>query len=118
MVMKFLPIPYRKFDREPDKQHYVRMLREIESLKDLWECPNIVVFYGLCTYGGNILLCMESMDMSLSMLYKRVHDSNSRFPEEVLAYIFGELLNALCYCKRKNIMHRDVKPANVLLNHT
>lgn len=118
MAIKFLTIPYHRFGKEEDRKHFIKMLREIENFKLLWECPNIVDFYGLCAHGGYMLLCMEIMDLSLAMLYRLVHEKGGKFPEEVLGYIFVKLIDALCYCKWKNIMHRDVKPDNVLLNYT
>ena len=43
-------------------------------------------------------------------LYPKFNDIDVRF------YIF-ELLKALDYCHSKGIMHRDVKPHNVMIDH-
>ena len=36
-------------------------------------------------------------------------------PEAVRSYIF-QLLKAIDYCHRHNVIHRDVKPENLLIN--
>ena len=38
-------------------------------------------------------------------------------PEGVIGVIAYSILNALSFCAKQRVMHRDVKPRNVLVNH-
>lgn len=88
----------------------------IRELKVLHECnfPHIVGFYGAFYSDGEISICMEYMDGgSLDLILKRA----GRIPESILGKITLAVLKGLSYLRDKHaIMHRDVKPSNILVN--
>lgn len=57
------------------------------------------------------------MDMSLTKFHQEVHKLN-RMTEDIVGAVAICILNALAYLKSKSIIHRDVKPYNILLNKT
>lgn len=63
---------------------------------------------------------MQSKTPSLIFEYVNNTDFRSLYPKfndfDVRYYIF-ELLKALDFCHSKGIMHRDVKPHNVMIDH-
>ena len=63
---------------------------------------------------------MQSKTPSLIFEYVNNTDFRTLYPKfndlDVRYYIF-ELLKALDYCHSKGIMHRDVKPHNVMIDH-
>lgn len=87
-----------------------------KELRFLHECssPFIVKFYGSYIIDKNVCICMEYMDGgSLDMLYQR----SGPLQEDVLSMITLGIVNALYDLRENhNILHRDVKPSNVLLN--
>ena len=101
-----------------------KLRREVEIFRDLGNVENIVTFYGLCVDKDHAWICMELMDISLTDLHKEFHNprdpsktlETAKFPEEILGNITVRILDALIYCKSKDIIHRDVKPPNILLN--
>ncbi|KAL3866772.1 hypothetical protein ACJMK2_044045 [Sinanodonta woodiana] len=88
----------------------------IRELKVLHECnsPYIVGFYGAFYSDGEISICMEYMDGgSLDLILKKA----GRIPEPILGKITVAVLKGLIYLREKHsIMHRDVKPSNILVN--
>lgn len=63
---------------------------------------------------------VQSKTPSLIFEYVNNTDFRTLYPKfndlDVRYYIF-ELLKALDYCHSKGIMHRDVKPHNVMIDH-
>ncbi|XP_064474411.1 dual specificity mitogen-activated protein kinase kinase 1-like isoform X2 [Ornithodoros turicata] len=88
----------------------------IRELKVLHECnsPHIVGFYGAFYSDGEINVCMEYMDGgSLDLVLKKA----GRIPEQILGKVTIAVLKGLSYLREKHqIMHRDVKPSNMLVN--
>ncbi|XP_020319102.1 dual specificity mitogen-activated protein kinase kinase 2 isoform X2 [Oncorhynchus kisutch] len=88
----------------------------IRELQLLHECnsPYIVSFYGAFYSDGEISICMEHMDGgSLDQVLKEA----KRIPEEILGKVSIAVLRGLAYLREKHhIMHRDVKPSNILVN--
>lgn len=88
----------------------------IRELKVLHECnfAHIVGFYGAFYSDGEISICMEYMDAgSLDLILKKA----GRIPESILGTITSAVLKGLSYLRDKHaIMHRDVKPSNILVN--
>ncbi|UYV72527.1 MAP2K1, partial [Cordylochernes scorpioides] len=88
----------------------------IRELKVLHGCnsPHIVGFYGAFYSSGEINICMEYMDGgSLDLVLKKA----GKIPEPILGKVTIAVLKGLTYLREKHqIMHRDVKPSNMLVN--
>jgi mitogen-activated protein kinase kinase 3 len=118
MAVKFLIIPQSRFEEDEIHLRCKLILREIENSRALATCSNIVDLYGLCFHGGYALLCMELMNLSLKDLYVIVHKKGEKFPEQLVGCVAVKVIDALIFCKSKNIIHRDIKPSNILVNYS
>ncbi|GAA6021399.1 hypothetical protein JCM11491_006695 [Sporobolomyces phaffii] len=90
-----------------------QILRELQIMHDC-SSPYIVSFYGAYLQDPHICMCMEFMDKgSLDNIYKKV----GPIPEPILGKIAFAVVSGLTYLYEVHkIMHRDVKPSNILLN--
>lgn len=91
----------------------LQIKREIKILQNLCGGPNIVKLH-------NIVRDQQSKTPSLIFEYVNSTDFKVLYPTltdyDIRFYIY-ELLKALDYCHSQGIMHRDVKPHNVMIDH-
>ncbi len=91
-----------------------KIKREIKILQNLSGGINIIQLLDLTKDDVTKTPCLifEHVDnIDFKTLYPTFHDYDIRY------YIF-ELLKALEYCHSQGIMHRDVKPHNVMIDHS
>ena len=79
------------------------------------ECNNehVLKSYGAFEKEGKVNIALEFMDVgSLAHILKKA----GALAEQIIGLITVQLLQGLAYLHKKQIVHRDVKPANILLN--
>ncbi len=74
--------------------------------------PNIVAIYDFAVHEGNPFLAMEYIE---ARHLGQALAQAGRFPEHQAVDIIGQVLDALACAHGVGIVHRDVKPANILL---
>ena len=98
-------------ERVQDAQFAARFTREAQALAAL-NHPNIVTIHDFGQAGGFYYLLMEFVDgLNLRQLMR----SRKFTPEEALA-IVPALCDALQFAHDRGIVHRDIKPDNLLLD--
>ncbi|CAN7072664.1 unnamed protein product [Brassica oleracea var. botrytis] len=96
---------------KPVKKKKIR--REIKILQNLCGGPNIVKLF-------DVVRDQHSKTPSLIFEYVNSTDFKLLYPtltDYDIRYYIYELLKALDYCHSQGIMHRDVKPHNVMIDH-
>jgi calcium-dependent protein kinase len=96
-------------NKDPNKEQEI--LNEIEMLKSL-DHPNIVkVFEFYNTKEGYYIITEYCRG---GELFDKILE-NAPFDEAAAAYILYQILSAVFYCHNLNIIHRDMKPENILI---
>ncbi|TVU19260.1 hypothetical protein EJB05_35399 [Eragrostis curvula] len=86
-------------------------LREIKLLKELKD-PNIIELIDCFPYKGNLHLVFEFMETDLEAV---IRDRNIVLsPADTKSYV-QMMLKGLAFCHKKWVLHRDMKPNNLLI---
>jgi len=86
-------------------------MREISLLKEL-EHDNIVKLYEIIHEPDKLTLVFEYCDLDLKKyldLYK------GKFPDEKIKDFLFQLCFAVAFCHKQRVLHRDLKPQNLLI---
>lgn len=76
--------------------------------------PNIITIYDFGQLENRPFICMELLDgISMDTLIQKM--PNNRLPLNAFFEIFDELLSALETAHGRGLVHRDVKPSNMML---
>uniref|UniRef100_A0A5F8GL00 Cyclin dependent kinase 18 n=1 Tax=Monodelphis domestica TaxID=13616 RepID=A0A5F8GL00_MONDO len=87
-------------------------IREVSLLKNL-KHANIVTLHDLIHTERSLTLVFEYLDSDLKHYLD--HCGNLMSMHNVKVFMF-QLLRGLSYCHRRKILHRDLKPQNLLIN--
>ncbi|CAN6674347.1 MAP kinase kinase Mkk2p/SSP33 [Trichomonascus vanleenenianus] len=108
----------KEITTNPNPELQKQILRELQFNRTC-NSPHIVKYYGtfMREESANIYIAMEYCGGgSLDAIYKRVKARGGRIGEKVLAKIAEGVLRGLSYLHERRIIHRDIKPQNILLD--
>ncbi|MCU0898209.1 MAG: serine/threonine protein kinase [Burkholderiales bacterium] len=92
-------------------EQLARFRREAQAAGRLTH-PNIVAIYDFGEDAGTYYIAMEYVK---GRELQSFLDANERFPIDAVVRVMGQLLDALDYSHRNGVVHRDVKPSNVII---
>ena len=80
-----------------------RLLMDLDVSMRSSDCPYTVHFYGAMFREGDVMICMEVMDISLDKFYMRAKNTNKIIPEEILGKIAFSVSTSNCIPPLKQI---------------
>jgi calcium-dependent protein kinase len=106
-AMKMIKKDLTNINKEVEKE----ILNEIEMLRKL-DHSNIVKLYEFYHTFNAYYLLQEYC--SGGELFQQIVE-NAPFNEDVSAYLMYQILSSVSYCHKMNIIHRQLKPENILI---
>ncbi|MBU0485886.1 MAG: protein kinase [Proteobacteria bacterium] len=99
------------FDPKDLEQLLARFKREAQAAGRLAH-PNIVTVYEYGEEGNQAFIAMEFVE---GRDLKEILDRNEKFAVPEIVKILSQLLDALAYSHDHGVIHRDIKPGNIIL---
>ena len=102
---------------KPDTKKYFK--NEINIIKNLKYHPNIVKFINIKETISNFYIIFEYLnggDLD-NFIKKYINKYNKTIPEKIVKYIIKNVLKGLNSLNAQNIIHRDIKLSNILINY-
>ncbi len=111
VAIKVIDAPFRA-----DSDYVARFEREARAIARL-EHPNIVGLYRYGECEGLLYIAMQYVEgEDLRSLLTRHRQAGEVLPLEEVIRILGQVCQALDYAHAQGIIHRDVKPSNIMLD--
>ena len=108
----------KKYDLSTIEKDYLKYYENESLFMAKLDHPNICKIYNTFKEGNIIYMIMEYMDNgNLYTFIEANKKLNKRISEEKLWNIFIQCIKGLVYIHSLGLIHRDIKPTNLLLNN-
>ena len=102
-----------KFCSPPNEEDRNMVINEIGLMNKCRAHDTVLQIYNSFDYRDRIWIFLEIMDCSLLDILEKYYD---KWSEGVVKYILWQGLRGLDFLHKMNIIHRDIKSDNILVN--
>src|SRR6478672_5385395 len=108
-----MPLKVLRPDVSSDTSFHERFIREADLAAALWH-PHIVGIHDRGEHDGQLWIAMDYIDgTDVAQLIQQRYPAG--MPTDVALPIITAVASALDYAHKKGLLHRDVKPANIIV---
>lgn len=107
-------VMHHHVEADPDlKSRFEREAKVVAGLRH----PNIVQIFDFDTADGHPYIVMEYLKgLSLATYLRELHKRNQRLQPAQVASLLNAIATALDYAHERGVIHRDIKPGNIILH--
>lgn len=106
------PVIIKKLTAKKNSTNIKRFIQEAKILGDL-QNPNIVNFYDIFTEGNAYYIVEELVD---GLAVDKILQKQTALSPQIAMLIIQDACYGLKFAHTKNIVHRDIKPGNILIS--
>ncbi|CAF1059013.1 unnamed protein product [Rotaria magnacalcarata] len=93
---------------------------DLKTIRAVGSCnfPHVIKFYAglIDKRESQVVICMEACETSMEKFYTTMHKiKETKHLDILLKRMINHIVDALQFLKSKGILHRDVKPSNILV---
>jgi serine/threonine-protein kinase len=108
-------VMHNYIESDPDLQsRFEREAKVVAALRH----PNIIQIFDFDTADGHPYIVMEYLKgPTLATYLRELHKRNDRLPPARIARLLTALASGLDYAHEEGVIHRDIKPGNIILHN-